>query len=66
MPYLKKQLKRHIVYVFQVKDRRTLNGKFDAKELATRTAQSYVQSLRSMMQELYINANVVDNRYLFF
>ena len=54
------------VYVFQVKDRRTLDGKFDAKESATRTAQSYMQSLRSMMQELYINANVVDNRYLFF
>ena len=54
------------VYVFQVKDRRQLDGKFDAKEAQNRTAQTYMQSLRTMMQELYINANVVDNRYLFF
>ena len=54
------------VYVFQVKDRRQLEGKFDAKEAQNRTAQTYMQSLRTMMQELYINADVVDNRYLFF
>ena len=54
------------VYVFQVKDRKALDGKFDAKEAQNRTAQTYMQSLRSMLQELYINANVVDNRYLFF
>ncbi len=54
------------VYVFQVKDRRKLDGKFDAKAAQATAAQSYMQSLRMLMQELYINANVVDNRYLFF
>ena len=54
------------VYVFKVNERKPLDAKFDAKTAAAKMAQNYMQSLRSAMQELYINANVVDNRYLFF
>ncbi len=55
------------VYVFQVKDKRVVEGKFDAKEYATRAAQNYMSNLsRTVFQELLINADVKDNRYLFF
>ena len=55
------------VYVFKVNDRRKLEGTFDAKEYQNRVAQSYMSALgRSAFQELFINADVKDNRYLFF
>ena len=55
------------VYMFQVKDKRALPGKFDEKAAAAKAAQSYLSNLsRTVFQELMINANVKDNRYLFF
>ena len=55
------------VYMFLVKDKRTLPGKFDAKEATAGAAQSYLSNLsRTVFQELMVNANVKDNRYLFF
>ena len=55
------------VYVFKVNDKRTLEGKFDTKEYEQRAMQNNMQSLsRSAFQELYLNAEVKDNRYLFF
>jgi len=55
------------VYVFQVKDKRNLPGKFDAKAATAKASQSYLSNLsRTVFQELMINANVKDNRYLFF
>ena len=55
------------VYVFKVNDRRTLDGKFDAKDYEARAAQQNMQSIsRSAFQELFLNADVKDNRYLFF
>ncbi len=56
------------VYVFQVVDRRNVEGaKFNVKDYETKAAQSNLQSLsRSAFQELYLNADVQDNRYLFF
>jgi len=55
------------VYVFKVIDRRNLEGKFDVKEYEARAAQSNTQSIsRSAFQELFLNADVTDNRYLFF
>ena len=55
------------VYLFKVNDRRTLEGKFDAKEYEARAAQMNMQSIsRSAFQELFLNADVKDNRYLFF
>ncbi len=55
------------VYMFLVKDKRTLPGKFDAKTATAGAAQNYLSNLsRTVFQELMINANVKDNRYLFF
>ena len=55
------------VYVFKVNDRRAIEGKFDEKEYAQKAAQNTMQTLsRTAFQELYINADVKDNRYLFF
>jgi peptidyl-prolyl cis-trans isomerase D len=55
------------VFVFNVNDRRTVDGKFDAKEYQARAAQNNASMVtRSVFQELFINADVKDNRYLFF
>ncbi len=55
------------VYLFQVNDRRTVEGKLDNKEYENKAAQMNLQNLsRTVFQELYLNAEVKDNRYLFF
>ena len=55
------------MYVFSVDDRRTTEGKFDAKEYAGRTSQMDAQNvLQTVFMDLYYNAEVKDNRYLFF
>ncbi len=40
--------------------------KFDAKEIEQRLRQRAMQYAGNFMNQLYINAKVVDNRYLFF
>lgn len=55
------------VYVFKVNDRRNIEGKFDEKAYAQKAVQENMQNLsRTAFQELYLNADVKDNRYLFF
>lgn len=55
------------VYVFKVDDKRTLEGQFKEKEYAQRLAQMNSQNvLQTVFMDLYYNAEVKDNRYLFF
>lgn len=54
------------VFVFQVTGRSTRPGKFDANSMMQRLRQREMQMAGNFMNELYIKAKVVDNRYLFF
>lgn len=54
------------VYLFQVLEKKMRPVKFNAKEYEQRQRQKIMQYAGNFMQELYINANVKDNRYLFF
>ena len=54
------------VYFFQVDNKTTLENKFDAKAAEERQKQRAMQNAGNFMQELYQNAEVKDNRYLFF
>ncbi len=42
------------------------NVPFKATEEEQKLRQKYMQYAGSFMNELYLNANVTDNRYLFF
>ena len=54
-------------YMFQVTSRSTRQGaKFDAKTVEQRLRQMALQAASRYMDELYLSAGVVDNRYLFF
>lgn len=54
------------VYVFQVQDKTKRQTKFDDKAQETGLRQRAMQYAGNFMNELYIKANIVDNRYLFF
>ncbi len=54
------------VYLFQVVGKVQRPGKFDAKTEEATLRQKTMQMAGNFMNELYIKANVVDNRYLFF
>lgn len=54
------------VYMFQVTDKKTRSVKYNEKEYEQRQRQRMMQYAGNFMQELYIKANVKDNRYLFF
>ncbi len=54
------------VYLFQVTGRTDRKVKFNEKEYESRLVQKALQYAGGYMQELYINADVKDNRYLFF
>ena len=54
------------VYVFQVTGKTKRPGKFDAAAEMQKLRQKEMQAAGNFMNELYIKANVVDNRYLFF
>jgi len=54
------------VYLFSVTARQNRPGKFNESEYEQRQRQRSMQYAGNFMQELYINANVKDNRYLFF
>ena len=54
------------VYMFQVTGRSMRPVKFEAKEIEQRLRQRAMQYAGNFMNQLYINAKVVDNRYLFF
>ena len=54
------------VYVFSVLDKTNRPGKFDEKLEQQKLRQRAMQYAGNFMNELYMKANVVDNRYLFF
>ncbi len=54
------------VYVYQVLDKTARPGEFDEKTVQTQLRQKAMQAAGNFMNELYINADVVDGRYLFF
>lgn len=54
-------------YVFQVTKKAVRAGaKFDNKSMEQQLHQQAMQAAGRFMNELYLNANVVDNRYMFF
>ena len=54
-------------YVFQVIGKKQREGvKFDAKQQIQQGQQQALQAASRFMSELYLKANVVDKRYLFF
>ena len=54
-------------YLFQVLSKKQREGaKFDEKEQQQQLQQQALQAAGRFMNELYLKANVVDNRYLFF
>ena len=54
------------VYVFEVTNKTQRPGKFDAATEMQKIRQKEMQMASNFMNELYIKAKVVDNRYLFF
>ena len=54
------------VYVFEVTNKTQRPGKFDAAAEMQKLRQKEMQMADNFMNELYIKAKVVDNRYLFF
>ena len=54
------------VYLFQVVSKKMRPGKFNDQEMEQQLKQKAMQYAGNFMQELYIKANVKDNRYLFF
>ena len=54
------------VYLFQVNNKTNRSVKFDAKSMEQKCRQKSMQYAGNFMNELYLNAHVVDNRYLFF
>lgn len=54
------------VYLFQVVNKTQRPGRFDAKVEEQRLRQKEMQMASNSMNELYLKANVVDKRYLFF
>ena len=54
------------VYLFQVTNKANRPVKFDDKTYEQKCRQKAMQYAGNFMNELYLNAHVVDNRYLFF
>ena len=54
------------VYLFQVTNKANRPVKFDEKAQEQKCRQKSMQYAGNFMNELYLNAHVVDNRYLFF
>ncbi len=54
------------VYMFQVTGTAGRGQKYDEKSAMQRLTQRAMQNAGSFMQELYVNAKIKDNRYLFF
>ena len=54
------------VYVFEATGRTMRPGKFDAKTEEQKTRQKALQYAGNFMNELILEANIEDNRYLFF
>lgn len=54
------------VYLFQVTNKANRPVKFDEKAMIQKSRQKAMQYAGNFMNELYLNAHVVDHRYLYF
>ncbi len=54
------------VYVYQVTNKTKREGEYDPIQMKTQIRQKAMQAASNFMNELYLDAEVVDNRYLFF
>lgn len=55
------------VYLFSVEDKRMVKTEeYNEADYEQRLQNIYMQDARNFMQQLYQNANITDNRYLFF
>lgn len=54
------------VFLFQVVDKSTKAGEYDAKAELAKQAQKLKQKASAFTSDLYVASGVVDNRYLFF
>lgn len=54
------------VYLFQVNNKNNRKNKYVEKDIEAQLHQKAMQYANNYMQQLYINAKVKDNRYLFF
>ncbi len=54
------------VYVYQVVNKTQRDGKYDAAKMKAQMKQKAMQATGSYMNELRTNADVTDNRYIFF
>ena len=54
------------LYIFQVIDKKNNVVKYDQKTAERAVKQKNLQNISQYMRDLYENAKVVDNRYLFF
>ena len=54
------------VYLFKVNDRKTRPVKYDEKTFEYNEQQRLAQKVGNFMQDLFLKAHIVDNRYLFF
>ena len=54
------------VYAFQVIDQTKTGGKFDKKNEEAQNLQSMLRGLAAFTNDLYLKADVKDNRYLFY
>ena len=54
------------VYAYQVLDQKKTDAKFDKNEEEQKMQQSISRSIGNFTNELYKNANITDNRYIFF
>ena len=54
------------VYLFSVSSKQNRPAKYNEKEYEQRQRQKVMQYAGNFMQDLFINADVKDNRYLFF
>ena len=54
-------------YVMQIIDKKNTAEQFDQKQEETQLSQQYLNiAFQTLIQSLYLNANVTDNRYKFF
>ena len=54
------------VYLFQVTAKKNRGQKFDQKAYEQRMTRQAMMAAGNFMQELYINADITDNRFMFF
>ena len=54
------------VYAYQVLDQKKTDAKYDKKEEEQKLQQSLSRNIGNFTNELYKNANITDNRYIFF